>query len=246
MSLLVCRSVSKRFGGIRALNGVSTSIEEHEILGLVGPNGSGKSTLINVLSGLYAADDGEAQFGDLDLLRLAPEKIAAAGVARTFQIPRPFDTMTVRENVSVSYMFGHRRHSLEAARDAASEWLAFTGLEAAADSPVDQLTLHQLKFLELARALATDPTLLLLDEVLAGLNPTEIEQSIEMIRKIHERGITLVIVEHLLRVVTSLSDRIVVLDQGSVIAAGDPTEVMADPAVVAAYLGGRAPDARGA
>ena len=246
MSLLVCRSVSKRFGGIRALNGVSTSIEEHEILGLVGPNGSGKSTLINVLSGLYTADDGEAQFGDLDLLRLAPEKIAAAGVARTFQIPRPFGTMTVRESVSVSYMFGHRRHSLEAARDAASEWLAFTGLEAAADSPVDQLTLHQLKFLELARALATDPTLLLLDEVLAGLNPTEIEQSIEMIRKIHERGITLVIVEHLLRVVTSLSDRIVVLDQGSVIAAGDPTEVMADPAVVAAYLGGRASDARGA
>ncbi len=116
-------------------------------------------------------------------------------------------------------------------------------LEAVADSPVDQLTLHQLKFLELARALATEPTLLLLDEVLAGLNPTEIEQSIEMIRKIHERGITLVIVEHLLRVVTSLSDRIVVLDQGSVIAAGDPTEVLADPAVVAAYLGGRAPDA---
>ena len=243
MSLLVCTAVSKRFGGIHALDGVSTSIEEHEILGLVGPNGSGKSTLINVLSGLYAADDGRAQFGGHDLLRLAPEKIAAAGVARTFQIPRPFATMTVHENVSVSYMFGHRRHSLEAARDAATEWLAFTGLEAAADRPVDQLTLHQLKFLELARALATEPTLLLLDEVLAGLNPTEIDESIEMIRRIHHRGIAIVIVEHLLRVVTSLSDRIVVLDQGKVIASGDPTDVMNNPAVVAAYLGGGGADA---
>ena len=243
MSLLVCTSVSKRFGGIRALDGVSASVEENEILGLVGPNGSGKSTLINVLSGLYPADDGRAQFGNLDLLRLAPEKIAAAGVARTFQIPRPFDTMTVRENVAVSYMFGHQRHSLEAAQDAATEWLTFTGLEPSADSPVAQLTLHQLKFLELARALATQPTLLLLDEVLAGLNPTEIDQSIEMIKRIHERGISIVIVEHLLRVVTTLSHRIVVLDQGRVIASGDPTEVMEDPAVVAAYLGGSKPNA---
>lgn len=238
MSLLQCDTVSKRFGGIRALSQVTASVEEHEILGLVGPNGSGKSTLINVLSGLYAADEGRAQFGDDDLLKLPPEKISAAGVARTFQIPRPFDTMTARENVSVSYMFGHRRHPLETARDAASEWLDFTGLEAVADNPIGQLTLHQLKFLELARALATEPTLLLLDEVLAGLNPTEIDQSIEMIKRIHERGITLVIVEHLLRVVTSLSDRIVVLDQGRVIAEGDPDEVMDDPAVVAAYLGG--------
>jgi ABC-type branched-subunit amino acid transport system ATPase component len=243
MSLLVCTSVSKRFGGIQALDGVSASVEENEILGLVGPNGSGKSTLINVLSGLYPADDGRAQFGNLDLLRLAPEKIAAAGVARTFQIPRPFDTMTVRENVAVSYMFGHERHSLEAAQDAATEWLAFTGLGPSADSPVAQLTLHQLKFLELARALATQPTLLLLDEVLAGLNPTEIDQSIEMIKRIHERGISIVIVEHLLRVVTTLSHRIVVLDQGRVIASGDPTEVMEDPAVVAAYLGGSKPNA---
>jgi ABC-type branched-subunit amino acid transport system ATPase component len=151
--------------------------------------------------------------------------------------------MTVRENVSVSYMFGHHRHSLEAAREAATEWLAFTGLEAVAERPVDELTLHQLKFLELARALATEPTLLLLDEVLAGLNPTEIDESIEMIKRIHERGVALVIVEHLLRVVTSLSHRIVVLDQGRVIASGDPAEVMEDPAVVAAYLGGAKPNA---
>ena len=243
MTLLQCESVSKSFGGIRALREVTASVEEHEILGLVGPNGSGKSTLINVISGLYPADDGTARFGDVDLLGLSPERISAAGVARTFQIPRPFDTMTVRENVAVSYMFGHRRHSLGHAREAAGEWITFTGLDAVADSQVDQLTLHQLKFLELARALATEPALLLLDEVLAGLNPTEIDQSIEMIRRIHDHGITLVIVEHLLRVVTSLSDRIVVLDQGKVIASGEPDEVMSDPAVVAAYLGGSAPDA---
>ena len=243
MTLLRCESVSKSFGGIRALRELTASVEENEIVGLVGPNGSGKSTLINVLSGLYAADAGSVRFEELDLLSLPPEKISAVGVARTFQIPRPFDTMTVRENVAVSYMFGHRRHPLEAARSAASEWLAFTGLEGVADSPISDLTLHQLKFLELARALATEPTLLLLDEVLAGLNPTEIDESIDMIKRIHDHGITLVIVEHVLRVVTSLSDRIVVLDQGRVIAEGDPTEVMADPAVVAAYLGGSASDA---
>jgi len=243
MTLLACSSVSKHFGGIKALDNVSATIGEGEILGLVGPNGSGKSTLINVLSGFYPADHGTAVFEGEDLLRLAPHQIAAYGVARTFQIPRPFDTMTVRENIAVSYMFGRSRHGLDTAREAASEWVGFTGLDSVADTNVDQLTLHQLKFLELARALATEPKLLLLDEVLAGLNPTEIEQSIAMIRRIHSQGITLVIVEHVLRVVTSLSDRIVVLDQGSVIATGEPDEVMKDPAVVAAYLGGREADA---
>jgi branched-chain amino acid transport system permease protein len=243
MTLLECTSVSKRFGGIQALNEVSATINEGEILGLVGPNGSGKSTLINVLSGFYPADHGTATFEGVDLLRMDPHQIAAHGIARTFQIPRPFETMTVRENIAVSYMFGRRRHGLDVAREAASEWIGFTGLDSVADTNVDQLTLHQLKFLELARALATEPQLLLLDEVLAGLNPTEIEQSIAMIRRIHSQGITLVIVEHVLRVVTSLSDRIVVLDQGSVIASGDPDEVMKDPAVVAAYLGGREPGA---
>jgi ABC-type branched-subunit amino acid transport system ATPase component len=146
----------------------------------------------------------------------------------------------VRENVAVSYMFGRGRHSLPSARDSASEWLDLTGLAAVADLGVDQLNLHQLKLLELARALATEPQLLLLDEVMAGLNPTEVEASISMIRRIRDRGITILIVEHVLRAVMSLSDRIVVLDQGAVIASGDPQSVMADGAVVAAYLGGRA------
>lgn len=243
MTLLECSGVSKRFGGIQALDGVGLEIEEGEILGLVGPNGSGKSTLINVLSGFYPANTGEAVFAGTDILAISPNEVAGLGIARTFQIPRPFHTMTVRENVAVSYMFGRSQHGLDEARQAANEWISFTGLDSVSEAEVSELTLHQLKFLELARALATEPTLLLLDEVLAGLNPVEIEESIEMIHRIHDQGITLMIVEHVLRVVTSLSDRIVVLDQGSVIASGEPEQVMADPVVVAAYLGGRRPDA---
>ena len=239
MTVLTGTGIVKHFGGIIALDGVDVAIAEGDILGLVGPNGSGKSTLINVLSGYYRADKGTAVFGGADLLRLGPHQIAAAGLARTFQIPRPFRTMTARENVALSYMFGKSRHSLSRARRAAGEWLEFTDLEEVGDLPIDQLTLHQLKFLELARALATEPELLLLDEVLAGLNPTEVEESIEMIRRIHARGVTLVIVEHLVRVVTALSTTMTVLDQGRVIAQGSPEDVMKRPEVIRAYLGSR-------
>lgn len=239
MSLLEVRGVGKRFGGVVALDGVDMEVYEGEILGLVGPNGSGKSTLINVLSGFYNADSGNFKIGGEAAELLPAHQIAALGVARTYQIPRPFDTMTPRENIAVSYMFGQHKHTLAEARDAAQEWLEFTGLDDVADVPVTDLTLHQLKFLELARALATQPSVLLLDEVLAGLNPSEIDQSVEMIRRIHSRGITLIVVEHVVRAVMALSDRIVVLNQGKVIAHGDPKEVMSDPEVVAAYLGDR-------
>jgi len=239
MSLLEVTSVTKRFGGIVALDGVDISIEEGEILGLVGPNGSGKSTLINVLSGFYAADGGEVVFDGEDVSEMQAHQLAAVGIARTFQIPRPFDTMTPRENVAVSYMFGHSRHSLVEARLAAQEWLDFTGLARVADVPVSELTLHQLKFLELARALATQPKLLLLDEVLAGLNPSEIDESVEMIRRIHAQGVTILVVEHVIRAVMALSSRLVVLNQGAVISEGDPETVMSDAAVVTAYLGDR-------
>lgn len=240
MSLLVVADVAKRFGGIVALDGVSLKVEEGEILGLVGPNGSGKSTLINVLSGFYPADQGEVTFDGQDVMDLAAHRIAALGIARTYQIPRPFDTMTPRENIAVSYMFGHERHSLAEARESAQEWLEFTDLEGVSDIPISELTLHQLKFLELARALATQPSLLLLDEVLAGLNPSEINQSVAMIRRIHEREITIIIVEHVVRAVMALSHRLVVLDQGKVISEGEPEAVMSDPAVVSAYLGTKA------
>ena len=232
-------SVGKRFGGIRALDGVDGHVAEGEILGLVGPHGSGKSTLINVLSGHYQADSGTITYGATELTDLPPHRIIETGLARTYQIPRPFATMTTLENVSVPFMFGSNPMSPVDARSAAMEWLAFTGLEAHANASIDSLNLHQLKYLELARALAARPKLLFLDEVLSGLNPTEITSSIEMVRRIHSSGVTLVIVEHLVRVVTELASRIMVLDRGRVIADGDPTSVMQDDAVVTAYLGKR-------
>jgi branched-chain amino acid transport system permease protein len=239
MSLLSVSDVSKSFGGVVALDGVTMEIREGEILGLVGPNGSGKSTLINVLSGFYPADRGRVSFDGKDSTDLPAHKLAALGIARTYQIPRPFHTMSPRQNIAVSQMFGHSRHSFDGAREAAREWLDFTGLADVADLGVGELTLHQLKFLELARSLATQPSLLLLDEVLAGLNPSEIDESVEMIRRIHSQGITILIVEHVVRAVTALSDRLVVLNQGAVIAEGEPSAVMSDPAVVTAYLGDR-------
>jgi ABC-type branched-subunit amino acid transport system ATPase component len=243
VSLLEITDVAKRFGGVVALDGVTMRVEEGEILGLVGPNGSGKSTLINVLSGFYAGDRGRVEFEGTDATSLPANRVAALGIARTYQIPRPFDTMTPRENIAVSYMFGQHKHSLAEARDAAGEWLEFTGLGNVADIGISELTLHQLKFLELARALATQPSLLLLDEVLAGLNPSEMNQSVEMIQRVHARGITLLIVEHVMRAVMALSHRIVVLDQGKVLVEGQPEQVMADPAVIRAYLGDRGLDA---
>lgn len=240
MSLLEARGISKRFGGVVALNGVDVDINEGEILGLVGPNGSGKSTLINVISGFYPADRGNITLAGADVMALPAHRLAESGIARTYQIPRPFNTMTPRENIAVSYMFGQFKNSLPDARDAAQEWLEFCGLERVADVQVGDLTLHQLKFLELARALATQPSVLLIDEVLAGLNPAEIDHSVEMIRRVHERGITLLVVEHVMRALMALSHRIVVLDQGRVVVEGEPEKVMSDPAVIAAYLGDKA------
>lgn len=235
--MLRCENLTKNFGGLQALAGVDLLVNEGEILGLVGPNGSGKSTLINVISGHYAPNAGQIVFREHDITAREPHRITGLGVARTYQIPRPFHTMTALENVAVGCVFGRNHNGVSQSRREARHWLEFTGLEVYADVPIDKLNLHQRRFLELARALACGPTLLLLDEVLAGLNPTEIEESIAMIRKIHEHGVTIVIVEHIMRVVVSLSQRIVVLDQGRVIADGAPQSVMRDAAVVSAYLG---------
>jgi ABC-type branched-subunit amino acid transport system ATPase component len=235
--MLSCENVVRDFGGLRALDRVSMSVAEGEILGLVGPNGSGKSTLINAITGLYPPNSGQITFKGEEISRWEPHQITRHGISRTYQIPRPFMSMSALENVSISYMFGHHYEGREHAEREALRWLEFTGLAELAQAPASKLNLHQRKFLELARALAAQPTLLLLDEVLAGLNPREIEESLAMVKKIHERGVTILIVEHIMHVVVQLSHRIVVLDQGQVIADGVPEEVMRNQTVISVYLG---------
>ncbi|CAG0995457.1 Galactose/methyl galactoside import ATP-binding protein MglA [Burkholderiales bacterium] len=235
--LVVVRGLRKSFRGVRALDGVDLDVREGEILGVLGPNGSGKSTLINVVSGHYRADAGSIVFAGRELLHLRAHRIARAGIARTYQIPRPFAHMTVRDNVALTAMFGGEALDPGEARAQAGEWLAFTDLAARADALPGDLNLHQTKFLELARALASRPRLVLLDEVLSGLTPGEIDEAVELIRRIRARGTTIVLVEHVMRVVTALSDRIVVLDQGRVLAEGLADDVMSRREVAIAYLG---------
>jgi branched-chain amino acid transport system permease protein len=235
--LLQCEHIRMEFDGLQALQDVDVSISAGEIVGLVGPNGSGKSTLINVMSGMFAPTSGSVRFRGKDITGRPPHVISNLGIARTYQIPRPFATMTVLENVAVACMFRHDGMSRSEAQHAAWEYLEFTGLVDVADTLPSGVNLHQRKFLELARALASEPEVLMLDEVLSGLNPTEIDESVEMIRRVHESGHTIVIVEHLMRVVTDLASRMVVLNYGRLLAEGTPDDVMNDREVVKAYLG---------
>jgi branched-chain amino acid transport system permease protein len=238
--LVECRSVVRYFGGVRALEDVSFTVREGEIVGLVGPNGSGKTTLVSILSGNLRPTRGSVHIAGNDLAKLPPHRVAHAGVARTYQIPRPFTSMTVRDNVAMAIMFGRSPRSLATARRDAAGPLDVVGLGHLAGAYPHKLNLHQRQLLEIARALAADPKVLLLDEALAGLNPAEIDNAVEVIRRVHRSGVSIVIVEHLLRVVKQLATRIVVLDRGTRLADGDPREVLADPAVVRAYLGKRA------
>jgi branched-chain amino acid transport system permease protein len=236
-TLLQTRSLSKSFSGVQALAEVDFEVRRGEILGLVGPNGSGKSTLINVVSGHFRPDSGRVLFEGRDLAALRAHRIARVGLARTYQIPRPFAHLSVLENVALPAMFGREALARPQAHREARRWLAFTGLAGKADALPGELNLHQRKFLELARALASRPSLLLLDEVLSGLTRAEIDDAIRLIRAIRAQGATIVFVEHVIRAVMELTDRIVVLSYGRVIAEGDPRAVMRDPDVVAAYLG---------
>lgn len=235
--LLDCKDITRAFGGVLALNQVNVQVYQGEILGLVGPNGSGKTTLINVISGLFRANAGRISFDGADITRKRPSRLARLGLARTYQIPRPFHSVSVIENVALASMFGHISRGKAEALKLAMAHLEFVELAEKAYWPVMQLNLHERKFLEMARALALDPKLLLLDEVLAGLNPSEVKLGVELIKRIHTKGVTLVFVEHNMRAVTALSDRMVVLNYGKDIAEGAPETVMQDSRVIAAYLG---------
>ena len=235
--LVDCRKVARYFGGVHALEDVTLRIHEGEIVGLVGPNGSGKTTLVSLLSGSLRPTRGHILVAGHDTQALAPHRVAHAGIARTYQIPRPFASMTVRNNVAMAVMFGRVPSRLTQARARAEQHLEFVGLGHLAGALPSALNLHQRQLLEIARALATEPKVLLLDEALAGLNPAEIDSAVEVVRRVHRAGTAIVIVEHLLRVVNQLATRVVVLNRGTVLADGEPRAVMSDPAVIQAYLG---------
>lgn len=235
--VIECRDLVRHFGGVRALDGLNLQIRQGELVGLIGPNGSGKTTLVNLLSGTIRPTRGSIHVAGRNTTRLTPHAITHVGVARTYQIPRPFESMTLRDNVAMAVMFGRKPHGLAEARDQAGEHLEFVGLGHQSSARPGDINLHQRQLLEMARALATSPKVLLLDEALAGLNPAEVDNAVEVVRRIHASGVTIVIVEHLLRVVNLLAARVVVLNRGRLLADGDTQTVMRDPAVVSVYLG---------
>lgn len=241
MAILELRNVTKRFGGLTAVDDVSLDLHEGEILGLIGPNGAGKTTLVNVITGADSLTGGEIVFMGRRVGRLPAYRRGRMGLARTFQVVKPFRNLTVRENVAVGAMFGSggaRRTSAEAFRRA-DELLEFVGFSERGDYRADEITLGDQKRLELAKALAMDPKLLMLDEVMAGLNARETQEAMQLIQKVSQSGVTLLVIEHIMKAVMGVSSRIVVLNLGRVLAEGTPEEIVGNEKVIGAYLGQR-------
>ncbi len=238
IEILRIEKVTKNFGSLIALNGVDVTVNRGDILGMIGPNGSGKTTLFNVISGIYAPASGEIRYKGQKISRRKPHSICRMGIARTFQIVQPFSQMTLLENVLIGAMYG-RGLSLSQGRDKAEEILEFVGLREKLHLIPDRITTPDRRRLELARALATEPEVILLDETMAGLTPTEIEDALQLLRRIKTKGITLFIVEHVMKAVMGISERVMALHYGEKIAEGKPEEVAQNAEVIKAYLGDR-------
>ena len=246
-ALLETLHVQKRFGSLAALAGVTLSIGEGEIVGLIGPNGAGKTTFVNVVAGSAPGWTGEIRFRSRSLRGLRPHQIARLGIARAFQVAQPFTAMTVAENVMVGALHGGPgRLGVAAARRKALEVLEPLELAGKADAPADALSAPERKRLELAKALAMEPSLLMLDEVMAGLNPAEVELAVELIRDIRARGVTILMIDHVIHAIESVADRVIVLHHGQKILEGPTADVLRDEQVIAAYLGSRGASARAA
>jgi branched-chain amino acid transport system ATP-binding protein len=235
--LIEARAITKAFGAFKAVDNASVSVEEGDILGLIGPNGAGKSTFFNCLTGDLPPTSGTVHFAGVDVTHQPPEARARLGLARSFQVPLTFESMSVLDNVTIGALLRH--HHARDARARAREVLQRVGLGHVIDTPARSLGTPGRKRLEIARALASEPKVLLLDEAMAGLTPTEIRDAIELVRRIHGDGITIVIVEHIMEVIVSLTHRVVVFHQGREISRGTPREVTSDPKVIDAYLGRR-------
>lgn len=240
MTILKVEKITKAFGGLLAINDVSFSVEEGEVVGLIGPNGSGKSTCFNVITGFLPETSGVVIFNGEDITTLPAHEVARRGMARTFQLVRPFAHLTTLDNVLAGSMFGHAAQaSRKAAEPRAYQVLEQVGLVEKADVLARDLTVMERKWLEVARALAGEPKLLLLDEFMAGLNPSEVPQAVGLVKQLNESGITIIIVEHIVKAITDSCDRVIVLNAGQKLAEGTAAEVVENPAVIEAYLGTR-------